>query len=165
MGAGRGDQFSDDELRRRRVKAAWIDMAVMVALELAFLLAFGTSNSHRFTNVVEGRTEHTTLHVRDLSVLGAFAALAAILLYFFLTELITGQTLGKHLMGVRVIAVSGARPRAAAILIRTLGRLIDWWPFCYWLGWAVAYRSHGTPQRIGDRLAGTTVALDRKPRP
>jgi uncharacterized RDD family membrane protein YckC len=77
--------------------------------------------------------------------------------YYFILESRSGQTLGKRATGLRVISIDGGVPTTRAILLRTLGRIIDILPFLYLIGLiALAF---GKPrQRIGDRLAHTTVA-------
>jgi uncharacterized RDD family membrane protein YckC len=77
------------------------------------------------------------------------------LLYYFVLEAATGQTLGKRLLGIRVRSVDGGEAGGGAVAIRTLLRLIDSVPFLYLLGFIVMMV---TPrrQRLGD-LAGRTV--------
>jgi uncharacterized RDD family membrane protein YckC len=40
------------------------------------------------------------------------------------------------------------------VLLRTLGRML---PGLYLVGWVAMHGSRRPPQRIGDRMAGTTV--------
>jgi len=57
-----------------------------------------------------------------------------------------------------VVSLDGAAPTTKAIAVRTLGRVIDVLPFLYLIG-MVALLVGKPRRRIGDRLAGTTVAL------
>ncbi len=79
-------------------------------------------------------------------------------LYFTYFESTTGQTLGKRLLGLRVIYVpSGRPPDFAHATVRNVLRFIDWLPAFYLVGFVLALT---TPkrQRLGDVLAETVVA-------
>ncbi len=73
----------------------------------------------------------------------------------------SGQTVGKRVMGLRVIQESGVRIGFYQAVLRNLARPVDRLPFLYLLGGTVALfaRSH---QRLGDMLAGTVVIRERK---
>jgi uncharacterized RDD family membrane protein YckC len=75
-------------------------------------------------------------------------------LYGFLLEASCGATLGKIIVGIRVIR-TGRRSAIAAAAIRNLLRLIDGLG-CYIIGIIVAGCSPWR-QRVGDLSAGTTV--------
>jgi uncharacterized RDD family membrane protein YckC len=156
-GLGKDARF---ELQSRRVKAAWIDIVVVIVIVIVFERIFGLHGKvEHVTTIVNGKTSSTTLRGPSASNWWLWASAGAGLLYYFLAELMAGQTVGKLLMGVRVTTVAGERPAATAILMRTLGRLIDWWPFFYALGWGVMRGRQTPPQRLGDWLAGTTVGF------
>jgi uncharacterized RDD family membrane protein YckC len=77
--------------------------------------------------------------------------------YFSLFETISGQSLGKKAMGLRVVSLSGVlTPRQA--LVRSLFRVVDGLPFLvpYLVG-AVVSVSNQRHQRVGDMAAGTLV--------
>ncbi len=65
--------------------------------------------------------------------------------------LMDGQTLGKRAVGLRVVTRSGARPGAAAFLIRNCVRTIDL------LVGVLLMAFDPLNRRLGDRLAGTLV--------
>ena len=75
------------------------------------------------------------------------------LTYFFICEALWGQTLGKRLLGLRVLMRDGRPATASAVSARTVLRLIDDGP----LGLVVMILS-GRRQRLGDLLGGTIVA-------
>jgi hypothetical protein len=78
-------------------------------------------------------------------------------LYFGCMELLLrGQTIGKRLMGLRVIRVDGFSLDATSILVRNVFRVLDQLP-PVWLAPVISKRS----QRFGDMAAGTTVIVDR----
>jgi len=72
-----------------------------------------------------------------------------------------GQTVGKRLLGLRVVDSRGLRLEAAQVIVRNLLRLVDALPALYLLGGigCVFTRYH---QRLGDLAAGTIVV--RTPR-
>jgi uncharacterized RDD family membrane protein YckC len=86
------------------------------------------------------------------------------LIYFFLCEAAFAQTIGKRVMGLRVMTRYGDAPSLQAVSARTVLRLIDDSP----IGLIVMVASGQRRQRIGDMLAGTTVGgveFDVVPRP
>src|SRR5262245_29388498 len=66
--------------------------------------------------------------------------------YFYLCECTTGYTLGKYVMGLRVIKPDGSSPGANSIAARNVIRVIEE-PFIALL---VMLGSGGRRQRIGD---------------
>jgi len=84
--------------------------------------------------------------------------------YFTLMEYFNGgQTIGKRLMGLRVIRENGQSVTFLAVLIRNLFRIIDNLPFAYLLGSLVSF-FHPQDKRIGDLVAGTLVVREGKSR-
>jgi uncharacterized RDD family membrane protein YckC len=79
--------------------------------------------------------------------------LAFSLIYFFVCEATLAQTLGKRVMGLRVMTRDGRAPSVNAVSVRTVLRLIDDGP----IGLLVIVASGKRRQRIGDMLAGTAV--------
>jgi len=70
--------------------------------------------------------------------------------------LLRGQTLGKRLVGLRVMDAEGRRVTFPQILMRNLLRPVDMLPAFYLVGGAAAWWSrHG--QRLGDLAARTVV--------
>lgn len=63
---------------------------------------------------------HLTIFGLVLVGLGAIAYFGLYLLYFPLAEYHFGKTIGKHLMGIRVVDEKGAHPGLAAVFIRRL---------------------------------------------
>src|SRR5690606_27140646 len=96
------------------------------------------------------------------------AAALATLLYFTLAvgyaiycEIrLRGQTLGKRLMGLRVVDASGMRLRPVQVVLRNLLRPVDVLPGGYLLG-GLAMRASPLRQRLGDLAAGTVVVQTR----
>jgi len=97
-------------------------------------------------------------------VLAASGVVFVILaVYFSVFELMwAGQTPGKRLLKLRVIAMDGGPAPASAILVRNVLRLVDAFPFAapYGLGGIVMFVTP-TARRIGDFAAGTIVVRER----
>ncbi|WP_227134695.1 RDD family protein [Halorubellus salinus] len=110
---------------------------------------------------VTGQIEVTNGNV-DASLQGG-AGMAALGLslglgvaYHALLEWWAGRTIGKALVAIRVVTEDGTTPSAGASLARNVVRLVDWLPLFYVVGIATMAFSSDS-QRLGDRLAGTTV--------
>jgi uncharacterized RDD family membrane protein YckC len=76
-------------------------------------------------------------------------------LYYWLLETYLGGTLGKLILGMRVVMEDGSPVTLTAALIRNLLRIIDGL-FAYLLG-AIFIWTSPAKQRLGDRLAKTYV--------
>ena len=93
-------------------------------------------------------------------------AAAIYFLYHPLLEVLThGQTPGKRMAGVRLVALAdGGAPGVAALLIRNVFRLIDSLPAIYAVGLVTTLLTRHAV-RIGDIAAGTVLVYDeREPR-
>ena len=86
--------------------------------------------------------------------------LALMLLYFVLLEGLIGATLGKWVLGLRVVSTDGEKPGLARSALRNLLRLVDGLPAFNIVGVVLILRS---PERarFGDRAAGTRVVRFR----
>ena len=73
----------------------------------------------------------------------------------------SGQTVGKRVMGLRVIQQSGVRIGFYHAALRNLARPVDKLPLLYMVGGVTALLS-GSHQRLGDMLAGTIVVRERR---
>ena len=132
------------EVLGRRIGAGLIDLMVVVALLVVLGFLIGESETG------DGGAQ--------VSLNGAPALVWAVLslLYYFASEAITGRTLGKHLLGLRVAAADGERAGAGQIAVRTAFRLVDGIGF-YLIGFIVVLASGRRRQRLGDLAARTTV--------
>jgi uncharacterized RDD family membrane protein YckC len=99
------------------------------------------------------------LRVTGTPLLATTVGLAVLnLLYVWIMEALFGATLGKAFVGVQVRRLTGEGPGFKSAFLRTIGRLFDFLPAFYLLGWLFAVLSRRR-QRIGDRMAGTVVIL------
>jgi uncharacterized RDD family membrane protein YckC len=129
-------------LDNRRVAAAVIDLAVIGAFGLLLTLVGG------------GRSAGTTL------VLVGWA-----LYYYFALESLTGQTLGKKAMNLKVVRSDGSDPDMRTIAVRTVLRLVDGIG-AYVVGLIVMLVTGERRQRLGDLAADTVVtSVEESPFP
>jgi uncharacterized RDD family membrane protein YckC len=79
-------------------------------------------------------------------------------LYFIVLEWLLGATLGKLVLGLRVVGSDGSKISLGQSLGRNLLRIVDGFPYFipYLLGFIVAMTGP-TRQRVGDRAASTIV--------
>lgn len=88
------------------------------------------------------------------------AALVIQFLYFFVQEIATGQTIGKRVARLQVVALDATAPTATQLTVRNALRLFDALPMFYASGLvSVMWTGPGRRQRLGDRVAGTAVIL------
>lgn len=81
--------------------------------------------------------------------------------YFFAFEYFSGgRTIGKKIVGIRVIQENGHSITLLASAVRNLLRIIDSLPANYFLGIVMIF-FHSKHKRIGDIVAGTIVVHER----
>jgi uncharacterized RDD family membrane protein YckC len=100
-----------------------------------------------------------------ISVISTDVARAAMILSYFIASigygialewLWNGQTVGKRLLGLRVVDVHGFRLEFSQVVIRNLLRFVDSLPIFYLVGGAMTLFSSKL-QRFGDLAANTIV--------
>lgn len=131
-----------------RLLAAMLDiifMSVYVALMMLILGISGVINRNIFSG------DHYFL-LTILTIAGL-----PILLYHFLSEtFMNGQSLGKKIMGIKVVKLDGSQPGVGSYILRSVFRIID----IQTMSGVVAIISIALSeksQRLGDMAAGTTV--------
>jgi uncharacterized RDD family membrane protein YckC len=153
----------EDRPLGRRVAAALIDLGLLSGLYIILSLAVGPTSAafgpFRFWLTLFSVTVNGRL-VEGVGLYGAWAVLYVVLLpvYYFALEAAAGQTVGKCLLGLRVLRADGGRASAGPIAGRTLLRLIDGLPVLYLAGFIALLATGGRRQRLGDLAAGTIVA-------
>jgi hypothetical protein len=105
----------------------------------------------------------------DSETAGAIAGLVLLTVwfnYFAFCEWRWGQTIGKSMLGLRVMAIDGGRLSWNAAAIRNLFRIVELPLALVGVDWAIVNRSPRR-QRLGDRAADTIVVREptREPAP
>jgi uncharacterized RDD family membrane protein YckC len=78
--------------------------------------------------------------------------------YYFLSEVLCGNTLGKWSSGLRVRTVSGEKCSPSQMSIRTLLRVVEVNPVLFGgIPAGIAIFLSARRQRMGDQIAGTVV--------
>jgi len=129
-----------------RISAALVDLALLAGLFVIIACAVGQVSEG-------GGSIHYSL---NWAWAAAFVAIAG--LYYFALEALSGQTVGKRLLGVQVYGPGRTRPSAWAVAGRTLLRVVDFLPVLYLAGFVTMMATGTRRQRIGDLAARTDVA-------
>ena len=132
----------------RRIGAAVVDVLVLAIVFLLAGVAFGGA---------EAGDGQASVRLEGAQALVYFAI---VLIYYFAAEAATGQTLGKRVLGLRVVRLDGSPAGAGAIALRTILRVVDSLPFAYIVGLIVMLATP-SKQRVGDLAAGTVVVAAR----
>src|SRR5262249_30957843 len=112
----------------RRMAAAVLDLVIVVpVLSLVWLLVgvVGGARVPRWRELGIDYIVELVLGQRPLAVGGLLMGLIGVGLYFTLFHAARGQTLGKQLLGLRVITRAGERPRLLRAVGRTGGYLLS----------------------------------------
>ncbi|GAA5345597.1 putative RDD family membrane protein YckC [Planifilum fimeticola] len=130
-----------------RAAAKMIDFALVSLVNVLFFLSLPF-----VAQVSSG--EPASVIIAVYLVLSAAFPLA----YFVLTEYFTGQTVGKRLLGLRLVADTGQSPGFWAVFLRNVLLLAD----LTLLVGLIFMWLHQKEKRIGDLAAGTMVIRERK---
>jgi uncharacterized RDD family membrane protein YckC len=139
----------NERLLGTRVVAAIIDIVILAIAGAALALATGGAES---TDANDGTT-----YKLNLEGVWFLVWVVAALAYYTILEAVTGQTLGKRALNLRVVAEDGSRPTLGQIVGRNAMRLVDVLPAFYLVGF-IAAAVDDEARRLGDRAAGTRVA-------
>jgi uncharacterized RDD family membrane protein YckC len=129
----------------RRIGAALVDLVALVVLLVVVGVIFG-----------EGESSGSGASV-TLEGLSALVWILVSFAYYGIPEAMSGQTLGKRLLGVKVVRLEGhGKPGNGAIVARTLLRIVDGFAF-YLVGLVSILATGKRRQRVGDLAGATTV--------
>jgi uncharacterized RDD family membrane protein YckC/DNA-binding transcriptional ArsR family regulator len=133
---------------KRRAAAFLIDFGLMLAITMAISFIpqlLSLSFAQFFTGI------STTL----------FITIGLLWLYSTLLEGFNGQSLGKRLLGLKVVRIDGKKMSYDHAAVRNFGKVLPLLPFDLAVGWRL---KNNTFLRYFDKFAGTTV-LDLRPYP
>jgi uncharacterized RDD family membrane protein YckC len=127
-----------------------VTRAVALAIDLACIAAIGTAIGAVFNLLGMLSTDLMTAAL-------TYAYFAVSVAYGMLAEWFwRGQTVGKHLLNLRVMDQDGLKLHPSQIVIRNLLRFVDALPGFYLIG-GLAMLAGRRAQRLGDFAAGTIV--------
>ncbi|MPZ47820.1 MAG: RDD family protein [Dehalococcoidia bacterium] len=126
-----------------RIVAGIIDVVILGILFVIMSMLFGDSES-----------DSSSFSVNLSGLPGLIYGVLAFG-YYMVLEATSGQTLGKKIMGLRVVSLEGEMSWGKSA-IRTILRIIDGLPFLYLLG-VILIAASKKNQRLGDMAAGTIV--------
>jgi uncharacterized RDD family membrane protein YckC len=135
-----------EDLLGVRIGAALIDLALLYGLAIVLSVTIGGAS-------VGGGGVDFYLDGGDVLLY-----VGLVLVYYFAAEATIGRTVGKLLVGLRVVGRDGRRPPVAAVAVRTLLRLVDWLPLLYLVGFLTMLATGRRRQRLGDLAARTGIA-------
>ena len=141
--SGNQSQF-DYEVTGWRIVAALVDFIPLAILFFVMAAVLGETD-----------TEGSSFNA-NLDGWQAVHFLALTLVYYGLSEAITGTTLGKMLVGLKVVRLDGDRYGWQSALLRNVLRVVDGLPAFYLVG-IVSIGVTTWKQRLGDLAAGTQV--------
>ena len=143
----------DYNVTGRRITAALIDIALVIIVLIVFLAAFGETT----TQLGVGPAGVAPTKSVQLPGWPSVVYFGLVFAYFIIWEGLTGQTLGKVIMGIKVLKVNGDRADWLGIILRNVLRVIDGLPIFYLVG-LVCIAVTRRKQRLGD-LASRTVVV------
>ncbi len=151
VGYPRRPERNDTDVIGARILAQIIDTIIGI------MLFFGTTILFAFIGAA-GSTASESAGA-GIAGIGFLISFLVILGYFFLLEgLWDGYTVGKKVMGIKVVKEDGGECGLAASIVRNLLRIIDS-IFYYAVGFLFMAMSDQR-QRLGDRVAGTVVVRE-----
>ena len=139
-----------------RTAAFIIDQLILMAVNILiiivlFVVMLGKPDILAFTD--------TNSIIIGITIIGLFIINSG---YFIAFEYFSGgRTIGKRVIGIRVIQENGHSLTLLSSFIRNLLRIIDSLPASYFLGLIMIF-FHSKHKRIGDLVAGTIVVHERK---
>ena len=148
-------QFQTAGLGSRSV-AFIIDQFILIVINIIILIGFLFS--------ARGQ-EHFGLLFDTIPVMFAVVIVLIFIInggYFLFLEYFTGgRTIGKKLVGIRVIQDNGHSITLLSSFIRNFLRLVDSLPASYLIGMILIF-THSKHKRLGDIVAGTIVVHERE---
>ena len=121
--------------------------AVATIIDLVVLFVVGY-----LIALVSGQTTSGGFNLEGVPALLWFVLSTA---YYVVLEAQLGGTVGKQLLGLKVVTTEGSPIDYRAALIRTVLRIVD--GFFFYLVAAILVWQSPRRQRLGDRVAGTVV--------
>jgi len=132
----------------RRIIATLLDTSILVAIGVITVTAIGLPI-----------TSSGSVNFSDFGWLASqIVFLVIFIIYFSTLEWLTGQTIGKKIVGIRVIGqVDRGNPSFISALARNVLRYVDYIPYLFPIIGVVLILATKKRQRLGDLVAKTYV--------
>jgi len=132
----------------RRIIATLLDTSILVAIGVITVTAIGLPI-----------TSSGSVNFSDFGWLASqIVFLVIFIIYFSTLEWLTGQTIGKKIVGIRVIGqVDRGNPSFISALTRNVLRYVDYIPYLFPIIGVVLILATKKRQRLGDLVAKTYV--------
>ena len=135
----------------RRIVATIVDGLIFGALFTVMIMLFGTVTTIANVGPFDWNVSTISMPALPSLLYGVF-----LVLYYILLEGYLGQTVGKMVLGIKVVREdNGEVPGLGGATIRTLFRIVDGL-FSYLVAF-IAVQISGKNQRLGDMAAHTLV--------
>jgi uncharacterized RDD family membrane protein YckC len=152
----------------RRFVALLIDVIMLGIFQYLILMGISAMGLHASGNKTPTQGDAYDMFVYWLSHLDTYSVLLIVvitiipLVYFTVMEAVQGATVGKMVLGIRVVKLDGSDIGWSQAIVRNLLRIVDELPpaIPYLLGGVLILNS-SRRQRLGDRFAGTVVVRRR----
>jgi len=107
----------------------------------------------------------SAIEIEGFSVLIIVSILFGFIFYDVISEIaFDGQSIGKKVVGIKVVMLDGSKPTLEAYLIRWVTRVIEGMLFLYGVVPIISIAVSPNGQRVGDIMAKTTVIrINKKP--
>jgi len=153
----------------RRFFAFLIDGIILGIFRNLLFFGIDAMGLHASANATTTQGDAAHMFKYWLTHLDAYGVLQIVVIaiipfvYFIIMEALQGATIGKMVLGIRVVRLDGSPISWGQSISRNLLRLIDQIPYVipYLLG-AILIWTSSTKQRLGDRLADTVVVRSRR---
>ncbi len=137
-----------------RMMAYLVDAGVLFAVGLVLVFVYSLINRDMLASFQSlGGVGQAVLGLVGFVIVWGYWTVSEVLL--------RGQTLGKRLVGIRVVKLDGSPVGVFESAVRNLLRVVDFLPACYPVG-LVAMMIDKHHRRIGDLLAGTLLVREEK---
>ena len=149
-GYSRTPDRDDTDVVGPRVVAQIIDSLIVVVLAYVPMIVIG------FAGAAGGGGGSAFASVGGLVIL--VGVLAALFYMFALEGVWDGRTVGKSVMGIKVVKENGGECTVGSSILRNLLEIVD--GFFYYAVGLVFMAMSDKRQRLGDRVAGTVVVKE-----
>ena len=132
-----------------------IDLAIIIAFNRVIPLRY-----YSFAGTIPASDETNLTRLYNLHWIEVIIFTPPLFYHLACETFMNGQSIGKRLLGIRVINENGGRPAFSQLMLRWLLRLADFL-FSFFMGGLFSVLLSKKDQRLGDMAAGTLVINTR----